>query len=207
MIRINKKTEPIEWTKKKLTPNFTKYSSIPELRDALLEEQGFICAYCMRSIPVKDFNEAETSKIEHIKSRSDLPDLQLDYNNMIICCPGSINGSSHCDKSKGHRSLSFSLFDISVQSSIVYGTKDGKIKSANATIDDEISSLLSLNNAMLKANRKETLSGILTILEKKKWKKAQIELKLVEWNKKENQRLKPYCGVVIWYLEKKLRQY
>jgi len=68
MIKINKKKEPIEWTKKKLTPNFTQYSAIPELRTALLEEQGHICAYCMRRIPVKDSNESETSKIEQIKT-------------------------------------------------------------------------------------------------------------------------------------------
>lgn len=207
MIRIHKKTEPIEWTKKKLTSNFTKYSSIPQLRNALLEEQGYICAYCMRRIPIKDFSEAETSKIEHIKSRSNFPDSQLIYDNMVICCPGSINGSSHCDKSKGHKSLSFSPFDISVQSSIVYGTKDGNIKSTNAKINNEINSLLSLNNTMLKANRKETLDAIITILDQKEWKKAQIEAKLKEWKKKENQKFKSYCGIVIWFLEKKLRQY
>lgn len=206
MIKINKKKEPIEWTKKKLTPNFTQYSAIPELRTALLKEQGYLCAYCMRRIPVKDFSETETSKIEHLKSRNNFPDLQLNYDNMVICCPGNINGNSHCDKSKGHDSLSFSPFDISVQSSITYGTKDGEIKSTNAIINDDINRFLSLNNTMLKANRIATLDGIRAILEKNKWRKAQLEIKLAEWNTKENQKLKPYCGIVIWYLEKKLRQ-
>jgi hypothetical protein len=75
MIRINKGTEPAEWTAKKLTSGFNKYEPITELREALLEEQGYICAYCMRSIPieVKDKNESETSKIEHINSRDSYP--------------------------------------------------------------------------------------------------------------------------------------
>jgi uncharacterized protein (TIGR02646 family) len=206
MIKINKKKEPIEWTKKKLTPNFTQYSAIPELRTALLEEQGHICAYCMRRIPVNDSNESETSKIEHLKSRQSFPNLQLDYDNMVICCPGNINGSSHCDKSKRHNSLSFSPFDISVQSSITYGTKDGEIKSTNTIINNEINGLLSLNNTMLKANRIATLDGIRYVLEKKKWKKTQLEIELAEWKIKKNHNLKPYCGIVIWYLEKKLRQ-
>ena len=37
--------------------------------------------------------------------------------------------------------------------------------------------------------------------------KAKIEEKLEEWlNPDANGKLKPYCGIVIWYLQKKLRQ-
>ncbi len=206
MIRIHKGTEPIEWTAKKLTPNFKSYSAIPELRHALLEEQGYICAYCMRRIPVKDFNESETSKIEHIKSRNSYPNLQLNYDNMVICCPGNINSDNHCDKSKDNLAISFSPFDVSTQQSISYGTKDGTIKSNLSNINDDINSILCLNNGMLKSNRFQELQGIFSVLDKKKWKKSQLEIKLYEWNKLSNDgTLKPYCGIVIWFLEKKLK--
>lgn len=207
MIRIHKKTEPIEWTRKNNTPGLTNYEAIPELRDTLLDEQGYLCAYCMRRIPHKDKFELHDSKIEHIKSRTNFPTLQRKYDNMVICCSGNINGSYHCDKSKDKFEITFTPFDISTQRSISYGLKDGAIKSNLPNIDNDINEVLSLNNAMLKANRFQTLQGIRSVLEKKKWKKAQLEIKLAEWNTKENQKLKPYCGIVTWYLEKKLKQY
>ena len=101
MKKIAKSKEPKEWTKYRLTPG-VKYSPIPELREALLKEQGYLCAYCMRRIPTKDSNSDETSRIEHVKSRKNHPELQLDYSNMVICCPGAIGDgvSFHCDKSR-----------------------------------------------------------------------------------------------------------
>ena len=95
MIQINKGTEPEEWTAKKATPDFTQYESIPALRTSLLEEQGYICAYCMRRIPAKDIKVDATSKIEHILSRESSPDLQLSFANMAICCPGNLNNEAH----------------------------------------------------------------------------------------------------------------
>ena len=56
-----------------------------DLHRKLLEEQGWLCAYTMKSI-----NE-ENSHIEHIKPeslcRADLVGSDLDYNNMIACFP------------------------------------------------------------------------------------------------------------------------
>ena len=68
MKKIIKSKEPKEWTEYRLTPG-VKYSPISELREALLKEQGYLCAYCMRRIPTKDGNSEETSRIEHLKSR------------------------------------------------------------------------------------------------------------------------------------------
>lgn len=209
MIRINKGAEPIEWTRKKATPGFTEYAPIPELREALLKDQGYICAYCMREIPVakKDPGLTETSKIEHIQCRERYPDQQLDYKNMVICCPGYINGEEHCDKSKGNSDISFNLFLPALQSSISYSSKDGSIKSSHQQWNDEISSILSLNNSMLKINRKDVLDGVIMALEKKKWRPAEISSKLESWKSKNTKgKMKPYCGIVIWFLERRLKR-
>ncbi|MEZ4777630.1 MAG: hypothetical protein R3D00_30930 [Bacteroidia bacterium] len=209
MIRIKKEVEPLEWKAKRMTPGFNHYEPIPELRNALLKEQGYICAYCMREIPVskKDLGESETSKIEHIKSRENHPHKQLDYTNMVICCPGSINGNTHCDKSKESAEITFSPFDISLQESISYGSYDGKIKSGNGQWNDEIDKIICLNNAMLMYNRKQTLDAIVAVLKKQKWKKAKIKELIDEWSNPDHSgKLKQYCGIVIWYLKKKLRQ-
>jgi uncharacterized protein (TIGR02646 family) len=206
MIRNHKKKEPKAWKAYRETSGVS-YSPIPELRNALLKEQGCICAYCMREVPVKDETLLETSKIEHLKSRENFPNLQLDYNNMVICCPGFINGDEHCDKSKKSQALTFSPIEPYFFKTVSYSSKDAAIKSSNEDWDAEINDILCLNNAMLKANRNETLAGVRMVLENKKWKKSELEAKLEEWmNFDKNGKMKPYCGIVIWYLAKKIKQ-
>ncbi len=124
---------------------------------------------------------------------------------MVICCAGNINGQAHCDKSQGSSDVIIPMFNIQLQNSIAYGSYSGEISSSNTGWDAQIKTLLNLNNSFLKINRIEALKGIRQILEKKKWTSAQIQEKLKEWTNYDNGKLKPYCGVVIWYLRKKLR--
>ncbi len=210
MIRINKQrtNEPQSWVNYKITPG-AYYAASNDLRNALLAEQGHICAFCMRRIPVpkRDPNEAETSKIAHVKSRTNHQDMQFDFDNMVICCPGNINGTAHCDKSQGSADITLPLFNIQLQNSISFGTYTGEIKSDNDTWKAEMNDILGLNNATLKYNRIQALEGVRTLLEKKKWTKAGLQIKLEEWtNFDAAGRLKPYCGIATWYLKKKLRQ-
>ena len=207
MITINKGNEPAEWTAYRNTPG-TTYQAIEPLRTALLNEQGHICAYCNRPIPVTNSENKETSRIEHIQCRDNYPERQLDYTNMVVCCPGFIDGTEHCDKSKKNHNISFTPFDPNVQQSVSYGAKEADIKSSNATWNNEIDTILKLNNKLLKKNRNETLDGVRAILDKKKWSRAHIENKLMEWTNIDNEgKYKAYCGIVIWYLNKKLRQF
>jgi uncharacterized protein (TIGR02646 family) len=207
MIQINKGIEPLEWTEKKNTPGFTAYEPINELRDALLIEQGYICAYCMQRIPVKDVNVETTSKIEHIQSREARPDLQLSYANMAICCPGNLNDEAHCDKLKGRRSVTFDLQTQDLQQSLKYSSKDGSIASGNVQWNKEITELLNLNHSFLKANRRETLAGVIDAIASKGWSEATIRRKYREWSQKDSSgKYLEFCGIVIWYLAKKLKQ-
>lgn len=208
MRKIEKNAEPKEWTEYRLTPG-VDYQSIPELRDSLLKEQGYICAYCMRRIPTKDDNSNETSRIDHILSRGKHDDLKLNYQNMVICCPGAIDNNFHCDKSKGKNDITFNQYDDSCISTISYKTKDGKIESSNTGFNSEIETLLNLNHPLLKKNRQQTLSGAIQFLSQKKrtWKKAEIQKILTDWNSKDkNGQIKPYCGIITWYLNKKISQ-
>ncbi len=206
MIKLNKRPEPREWTARRTTPGVTRYSPIPELKAALLHEQGYICAFCMRRIPVNDAGESETSKNAHLLSRSGHPDRENDYNNLVAACPGAIDGSAHCDKSQASNDVTLPMFNVQLQQSISYGLKTGEIRSSNANWDQEVQNILCLNNDLLKANRLQTIDGIRSVLEWKKWKRAKIEEALAAWrNFDSDGYLKPYCGVVVWYLEKKLR--
>lgn len=66
MIYIRKGTEPRSLTEYRNQPGATYegYREKDALRDALLEEQGYICAYCMRRI------SKEKMKIEHWKAQN-----------------------------------------------------------------------------------------------------------------------------------------
>lgn len=204
MIRINKAIEPQAWILYRNTDGVS-YQAIPALREALLAEQGYICAYCMRRIPTKDENNTETSRIEHVQSRENHPERQLDYTNMVICCPGFMNSTEHCDKSKGRLDISFTPVNTEIEAYLSYSTKDGTIKSSDAQWDKEINEILILNNPLLRYNRNQTLEGIRIVLERKKWRKTELQTKLAEWQEKDSEgKLKPYCGIVLWYLSKKL---
>jgi uncharacterized protein (TIGR02646 family) len=204
MIQINKRSEPVEWTAKKATPGFREYEPIPELRDALLIEQGYICAYCMRRLPAQDVKVDASSKIEHIKSQEDRSDLQLNYTNMAICCPGNLNDEAHCDKLKGGNSVSFNLHTQALQQSIEYGSKDGFIRSTNTTWNNEINELLNLNHSMLMANRKEALLGVIEYLNAANWTTQAVNNKLNQWRQLNTEgKYYEFCGIIIWFLNKK----
>lgn len=73
MIWIDKTSEPASWLRHRLTP-CAKYERTEDLSKRLLQDQGYICAYCMRRIEVTDRGTSETSRIEHITPQSQLTD-------------------------------------------------------------------------------------------------------------------------------------
>lgn len=207
MRKIEKGTEPASWLTYRLTPN-AQYQRTADLAESLLKEQGYLCAYCMRQIPARDGNSNETTRIDHILSRDNHEALQLDYSNMVICCPGAINDDFHCDKLKGENDITIPLHSIYIENSITYNKSDGAIKCENDDWDDQMNKILNLNNSMLKENRKRTLLGVVKELSRRKpWKASDIRKMIEAWRRKgSNGKFKPYNGIVIWYLSKKLKQ-
>lgn len=205
MRKINKGTEPRAWKEYRMTPGVV-YQAIPELRSALLKEQGYLCAYCMRRIPVRDNNSNEETRIDHVQSRKNHTSLSLDYRNMVVCCPGAMGDQFHCDKSKGDRDMSFSVFSEQDIDTLQYSSKDGSIKSTNDIYNKEINDILNLNNPLLKKNRESTLRGVILSLNRKRsWKRSEIRTLLEVWQSKDaKQRYKPYSGIVIYFLNRKL---
>ena len=215
MIRITKGQEPAEWTEIKNTPGID-YDSAEKtaLRQALFEEQGGLCGYCMRRISFASGVVSDT-RIEHLQPRTvSLAEGNvaetLSYSNMILCCDGDIDhdGNTHCDNKKGEKPISFTPFDAAAMSTISYSSKDGSIKSSNKQYDNEIREVLNLNHVRLAANRKEVVKGLVMAMGRRRWKKSEIEHKIAYYsNRTADGLLHPYCGVAIWYLTKKLRQF
>ncbi|WP_373817344.1 retron system putative HNH endonuclease [Porphyromonas loveana] len=199
MKKITKGKEPVAWVQHRCTSGAV-YEAIPDLRAALLAEQGYICAYCMCRI------SSTQSRIEHVLSRKQYPEKQMDYDNMVICCNGETDGEAHCDRSKKDNSVSFDLQDANFIDSISYSSKTGEIRCSQASHQSEMVDYLNLNHARLKANRRATLEGIIEECNKKRWA-TSLKKMLEIWEDKDDQgRYHPYCGIVIYYLKKKLRQ-
>ena len=226
MILITKNKEPKEWTKYKSTPG-VDYQAIPELVQSLLKEQGYICAYCMRRIPTKDkiyrkdgvnfVYTNEDHRIEHIKSRELHDDLKLDYTNMVVCCPGHIGTQDHCDRLKGPKDISFSPIDKQFIETIRYSSK-GEISSTNDVYNNEMKDVLNLNTELLRKNRRSMLTEVInkinsTCRKGKSWDKKILERFLKKYSEKHSEedeegtkeKYYPYCGIIIWYLQKKLQ--
>ena len=215
MIKITKGHEPTEWTQERNTPGMTFEGARKEaLRLSLLEEQGGLCGYCMRRIK-HERGLSPITRIEHLKPQSlslaeGKPKETLSYNNMILCCDGDLGHDEnfHCDRSKGEQIISFTPLDSAAMNTISYSSKDGRIKSSNAQYDRDINQVLRLNHPRLAASRLEVIKGLVTVMGNRAWKKTEIEHKITIYtNKTARGQFREYCGVIIWYLTKKLRQF
>jgi len=105
-----------------------------EIRDALLAEQHYLCAYCMKRIRNnEDGSEAVHMSIEHWFPLSQDKERALDYKNFLGVCKGGadVDGPRNrvlcCDASKGDEtSLTVNPLDKGMMKYIAY-RKDGTI--------------------------------------------------------------------------------
>ena len=177
--------------------------------DALLHEQGHLCAYCMQRIT------AENMQIEHRLSQKRMPEKAVIYSNFLGVCSGKIGTILHCDKQKSavHDSVPIERWvalytnpnDKTQMDTIHYTTGSGKIHSTNTQIEDEINRVLNLNNDIIKRNRANIVIEIIQKM-RSNWSKSDIQKALNNWqNTNKNAQLRPYCGIAIAYLTKKSR--
>lgn len=72
------------------------------LRDALIQEQGFVCCYCERRVAAGDIG-GDACHIEHLVSRDAAHDRDLDYSNLLCSCTAT--RSAHCGMKKDNRAI------------------------------------------------------------------------------------------------------
>lgn len=170
MIPIVKKAEPPALTRAKReiknTPDAPfAYSSLQgdakrELLEALVEEQGYLCAYCMCRIGV----EGRSASIEHLEPQHPVassPDgeLSLSYTNMVAVCDG--RGDETCDKRRGNTRLLVNPTKPHTLASITY-LRDGSIDAGDEAIRHDLQVNLGLNSPRtnLCANRAAAMREI-----------------------------------------------
>ncbi len=222
MIPIIKKNEPNALIEYRVYPgaeydgsNFTSIKQ--EIRDSLVKEQGYLCAYCMQRI---EPNERQM-RVEHWLCQANYPDKQLDYTNMLGCCCGneikSVNenqemNAQHCDTAKGSQDLLFNPSDALQHNRLkIRYQGDGLVFSSDAEFDEQLNMILNLNSEKhrLIENRKSVWKSVTAALSviKGSASRQQIQQFMTKWQRKNAKgELPAYCGVAIYYLKKKLQR-
>ena len=206
MLYIRKGQAPQELIEDKATPG-SDFDSIRKepVRRALLKEQGYLCAYCMSRIE----DNAHSAKIEHYKPRSAFPALQMDYGNMLAVCHGGEGGDpAHytCDKSKGNQCLHINPQERSHMETIYYHD-DGRIDATNGTFRADIETLR-LNDSGLVGKRFAALSALKEHLHDTFGTRKASQKRLKNLLRKYTAQMprQPFCGILLWYLQKRLKR-
>lgn len=200
-----------------------------ELLKALLEEQGYICAYCMQKI-----NETN-STIEHIIGQSFIDEdgdklgekNQLNYNNLLVVCEGkSCKNDLHCDKSRAVYQKNRPLYANPLENRIIQNIKfsekgmiyykdfleiekieelkkhDELDKDSNIKYD--LQKVLNLNCENLKLKRVYLIDALKKIT--KDWSNQEKIRKLLDqYLEKSNNENEEMCQVAVYVLSKKLK--
>ncbi len=190
-------------------PNCT-YNDFPN-KDALwtplLEEQGYLCCYCMQRI------DAREMKIEHLQCQSKHSDSQLKWRNMLASCKGGEGkrrSQQTCDTRKGDAELTIDPLNRAHISRLKYFA-DGEIRYSEheGAEQRDLDITLNLNNRILKQQRIDVLLAFKTALRnelgfKKNWSDTKLKKKLKSL--RTEQRLAAFLGIIEYWLEKQIRR-
>lgn len=192
------------------------------LRKILLEDQGFICAYCMKRIPhtfIEKGIKKDDFKVEHWihqKSKeSKEKKLDITFTNIFACCMGNEGQKENlqtCDTKKGKKKITISPLSAAHIRTLNYAP-DGSIHSTNDIFEKEIVNILNLNEDNLKKQREAII-----ILMKKKVKEAFRKPHITRaeknkylihqikwWYSEKDGKFSEFCMVAINYLENRKR--
>lgn len=190
---------------------------LKDIREQMWQEQKHLCAYCMRKI-----NSPEVERIEHCRPRH--PGNKVEYDNKAtlefkwmlgVCYGNSLEKGVKpedmtCDAHRGNRALTVNPFDELSVRKIKYKA-DGSIYSNDADINIDVTETLNLNCEAV--SLPETRRKILTeeqnrIMRKCKGKSQDAfihELERVYESMVQERDLTPYCGIIISWIESKLK--
>ncbi|NUN97883.1 MAG: TIGR02646 family protein [Candidatus Omnitrophica bacterium] len=211
MRTIYKDQEPRSLTHHRATPGATyeNYTGKDDLRLSLVAEQRGICCYCMSRIRP----DPCSMKIEHWRPQSEYPNEQLTYSNLLASCLGGEGqpvDRQHCDTRKGESDLSVNPAnrDARVEERIQY-LSNGEIVGTSDELNWQLNNVLNLNLPTLIENRKAALTGFLDSLRKcRDPGREHWERKKREWNgDSQTGALRPFCQVIVYWLEKRIRRY
>lgn len=184
----------------------------------LLEEQGHLCAYCMRKLP-DERSEILPQSIEHWFACSppggEDRGQGLDYSNFLAVCSGNRGGVERgkkrltCDAHRENETLTVNPTDPSTLETIFY-SENGDIHATDPIIDDDLALKLNLNCVFDSGSLSEFRKSALGAVEKELVENSDTQEALMEACRQllgkfelEIDPKTPYVGIIIW----KLKQY
>jgi len=216
MIYIKKTSEPRSLVEHRCTPG-ADFDGLDktELREYLLMEQGYLCAYCMKRI-----RDEKDTKIEHYRARN--AENELEYTNLLAVCYGNQPSADSvvktgkkrltCDSMKGNQVLHINPQSREDMDTIYYDNS-GWIYSKNAVYEEDMKTVLNLNDpyGYLIGNRKAVIDVIIKKLSATRTNQEAKEL-LMKWKRKVynlsyGEEYPEYVGVLRWYVDKQLRKH
>jgi uncharacterized protein (TIGR02646 family) len=206
---IEKKSEPesLARYRREAYANYDGFDQKDELRQALVDEQGYLCCYCLSRIEAN----AQRMKIEHWKPQSVDSARALEYRNLLGACKGGDGDPrdlQHCDTSKGDRTLEIDPTDRACEQRVRYNVASGEMYSDDAVVQNDIDVILRLNLKRLVRNRRQVLDDALADMARRhsgEWTIGFIQKERERWSRKNGQgKHAEYCTVVLNYLDRKL---
>lgn len=186
--------------------------TIRALKEALLDRQGHLCAYCM--CRVKDVDHA---KLEHVypQSRSIAeghPEQTIEYGNMLVSCMGGDGdarrpyGETTCDTHKGDRLISIDPTSQDCVDAIRY-RRNGEIFSEDPNINRDLCETLNLNcpASFLPQSRAAVYRSLIGAMDKRDPQSPEAKRAFVRKKLKslEEARVKePFVGVMEYHLKR-----
>lgn len=188
-----------------------------DIREQMWKEQGHLCAYCMKKIA-----DPSRVRIEHCRPRHPQNEQEhdkkatLDFKWMLgVCFGNSIEKGVRpedmtCDAHKGNTELTINPFDERSVRKIKYKA-DGSIFSDDADINKDVTETLNLNCQALSLPqiREKVLRAEKSRITRKCKGKSQDafmhELERTYASLVQERNLTPYCGIIISWLESKLK--
>ena len=192
------------------------------LRMQLLQEQGYLCAYCMRRI-----KNDESTTIEHLIPITIDGKRALSYQNMLACCDGGRGSSDKnkilcCDAAKGDQEITFSPLKKEHIGKIRYN-KDGFIRiypedpqmmrdindvlklngeyDADGTFLADTSTMIVFGRKLAYQKAQQFISGLAI---RDKLNASVIKKKIDEIERASEK--DEYAGVLLYVLKRKLRE-
>lgn len=212
LIEKNTQNEPPSLEQCRTTPgsNFDTCNK-NDIRAALIEEQGGVCAYCNQRINNEaDSNGKPKMKIEHWEPRN--PNNEMQWNNLFGVCLGNQGAPSklqHCDTKKANTPIQVSPLNQALLNQIKYRA-NGEIFSENENLNKDLNETLNLNFTLLVNQRKAILTSIRSKLKRNfstsRATAAFLNAEIRNWKERANGKFNPFCDIAVFYLNNKLRQ-
>lgn len=184
----------------------------PDIRDALDAEQRGVCCYCTDRIRPS----AAGMKIEHRVAQSVDEGRSLDWTNLFGACLGEAPDPSgrgarltHCDSSKGDRSIEIDPTNPSHVAGLTY-ERSGRLRSSQPRHQADIDDVLRLNIGPLLDRRREALESLKHELINRRYDlkalpRLRVE-KLLARYRDPLTRQRPFVGFLCWWLERAARK-